>query len=74
MRILCTLVVLFTFTVARAQEAPPPAPYQKGKYNPTGLGEQLLKKGPDGAAAYIGCNTGSQPCGLTSHEICGPVR
>jgi hypothetical protein len=21
--------------------------------------------GPDGAVAYIGCNTGSQPCGLT---------
>jgi hypothetical protein len=48
-------------------KAPPPAPapYQKGKYNPTGLGEQLLKRGPDGAVAYIGCNTGSQPCGLT---------
>ncbi|HLX64984.1 MAG TPA: C25 family cysteine peptidase [Planctomycetota bacterium] len=44
---------------------PPPAPYQRGKYNPTGLGEQLLRHGPDGAVAYIGCNTGSQPCGLT---------
>ncbi len=44
---------------------PPPAPYQKGKYNPTGLGEQVLKRGPDGAVAYIGCNTGSQPCALT---------
>ena len=44
---------------------PPPAPYQKGKYNPTGLGEQLLRAGPDGAVAYIGCNTGSQPCGMT---------
>jgi len=44
---------------------PPPSPYQKGKYNPTGLGEQLLKRGSDGAVAYIGCNTGSQPCGLT---------
>ncbi|MBX3441077.1 MAG: hypothetical protein KF774_01630 [Planctomyces sp.] len=43
---------------------PPPAPYQKGRYNPTGLGEQLLRRGPDGAVAYIGCNTGSQPCGL----------
>jgi hypothetical protein len=48
-------------------KAPPPAPapYQKGKYNPTGLGEQLLKRGPDGAVAYVGCNTGSQPCALT---------
>jgi peptidase C25-like protein len=44
---------------------PPPAPYQKGKYNPTGLGEQVLKRGRDGAVVYIGCNTGSQPCGLT---------
>jgi hypothetical protein len=44
---------------------PPPAVYQKGRFNPTGLGEQLLRRGPNGAAAYIGCNTGSQPCGLT---------
>jgi hypothetical protein len=44
---------------------PPPACYQRGRYNPTGLGEQLLRSGPNGAIAYIGCNTGSQPCGLT---------
>ncbi len=44
---------------------PPPAVYQKGRFNPTGLGEQLLRRGPNGAVAYIGCNTGSQPCGLT---------
>ncbi len=44
---------------------PPPAPYQKGKYNVTGLGEQLLRRRPFGAVAYIGCNTGSQPCALT---------
>jgi len=44
---------------------PPPAPYQKGKYNPTGLGEQVLKRGPSGAAVYIGCNTGGQPCAVT---------
>ncbi|HWE94938.1 MAG TPA: C25 family cysteine peptidase [Tepidisphaeraceae bacterium] len=50
--------------------APPPAPspYQTGKHNPTGLGEQLLKKGPDGAVVYIGCCTGSQPCALTLVE------
>jgi hypothetical protein len=47
---------------------PPPAPYQTGRYNPTGLGEQLLRRGPNGAVAYIGCNTGSQPCGLTLLE------
>ena len=47
---------------------PPPSPYQKGKYNTTGLGEYVLKHGPDGAVAYIGCNTGSQPCGLTLVE------
>jgi hypothetical protein len=44
---------------------PPPAPYQKGKYNPTGLGELLLRRAPNGAVAYIGCNTGSQPCALS---------
>lgn len=43
----------------------PPSPYQRGQLNPTGLGEQLLKHATNGAVAYIGCNTGSQPCGLT---------
>lgn len=47
---------------------PPPACYQKGPYNPTGLGEQLLRRDRNGAVAYIGCNTGSQPCGLTLQE------
>ena len=47
---------------------PPPSPYQRGRFNPTGLGEQMLKRGPGGAVAYIGCNTGSQPCGLTLVE------
>jgi hypothetical protein len=47
---------------------PPPAPYQKGKFNPTGLGEQLLRQPGSGAVAYIGCNTGSQPCALTLVE------
>ena len=44
---------------------PSPAPYQTGKYNPTGLGEQLLRHNADGAVVYIGCDTGSQPCSLT---------
>lgn len=47
---------------------PPPAPYQNGRFNPPGLGKQLLVAGPNGAVAYIGCNTGSQPCGLTLAE------
>ena len=47
---------------------PPPAVYQRGRYNRLGLGEQLLRAGPNGAVAYIGCNTGSQPCGLTLLE------
>lgn len=47
---------------------PPPACYQTGRHNPTGFGEQLLRKGKTGAVAYIGCNTGSQPCGLTLLE------
>jgi Peptidase family C25 len=44
---------------------PPPAVYQSGRFNPPGLGEQLVRAGDDGAVAYIGCNTGSQPCALT---------
>jgi hypothetical protein len=48
-----------------AAPPPPPAPYQTGKYNTGGLGEELLRAGPTGAVAYIGCNTGSQPCGMT---------
>jgi hypothetical protein len=47
---------------------PPPNPYQTGRFNPTGLGEHVLKRGTSGAVAYIGCNTGSQPCGLTLVE------
>ena len=47
---------------------PPPSPYQKGKYNPTGLGEQAIKGGPNGAVVYIGCNTGGQPCALSLVE------
>ncbi len=44
---------------------PPPLCFQRGSHNPRGLGEELLRAGPNGAAAYIGCNTGSQPCALT---------
>ncbi len=47
---------------------PPPNPLQTGRFNPTGLGEQILKRNEHGAVAYIGCNTGSQPCGLTLVE------
>jgi hypothetical protein len=48
------------------KEPPPPAAaYQRGKFNPTGLGEQMLRRGSNGAVAYIGCDTGSQPCALT---------
>ncbi len=47
---------------------PPPACYQRGAHNPSGLGEQLVRGGPTGAVAYIGCNTGSQPCGLSLLE------
>ena len=47
---------------------PPPAVYQHGRYNPTCLAEQILLRENAGAVAYIGCNTGSQPCGLTLLE------
>jgi len=46
----------------------PPAPYQTERYNTTGLGEQLLRGQRAGAVAYIGCNAGSQPCGLSLLE------
>ena len=46
-------------------EPPPSAnPYQKGRFNPTCLGEQILRRPASGAIAYIGCNTGSQPFAL----------
>ena len=47
---------------------PPPGPYQRGQYNHSGLGEQLLTTPQTGAVAYIGCNTGSQPCGMSLME------
>ncbi len=46
----------------------PPSPLQNGAVNPTCLGEQLLKRSGTGGVAYIGCNTGSQPPGLTLVE------
>ena len=46
----------------------PPAAYQTGRFNPSCLGEQILKRSTNGAVAYLGCNTGSQPCGLTLLE------
>ncbi len=48
-----------------SEPPPPPACYQEGRDDPTGLGKELLRRGPDGAVAYIGCDTGSQPCSLT---------
>ncbi len=47
---------------------PPPSPYARGKFNHTGLGELMVRRGMSGAVAYIGCNTGGQPCGLTLLE------
>lgn len=44
---------------------PPPSCYARGPHNMTGLGEMLVRAPGAGAVAYIGCNTGSQPCGLT---------
>ncbi len=46
-------------------EPPAPAPLQPGRLNPTGLGERLLRMPRSGAVAYIGCNTGAQPCALS---------
>ncbi len=43
---------------------PPPAAYQR-QFNRTGLGEAACVQGDSGAVAYLGCNTGSQPCAQT---------
>ena len=43
---------------------PPPAVYQR-QFNRSGLGEAALRQADGGAVAYLGCNTGSQPCALT---------
>jgi formylglycine-generating enzyme required for sulfatase activity/WD40 repeat protein len=42
--------------------APPPANYQRGKYDRSSLGVEFVRRGPNGAVAYIGCDTGSQGC------------
>lgn len=47
---------------------PPPSCYAKGEFDRTGLGEELVRDPSRGAIAYIGCNTGSQPCALTLVE------
>lgn len=47
---------------------PPPAVYARDKFNLSGFGESLVRARDAGAVAYIGCNTGSQPCGLTLME------
>ncbi|MCI0629659.1 MAG: C25 family cysteine peptidase [Phycisphaerales bacterium] len=46
---------------------PPPAPacYQRAAHNPSSMGEQMVRQKLDGAVAYIGCNTGGQPCAIT---------
>jgi len=47
---------------------PPPSPYQPHPDGPVSLGEAALIAGPNGAVAYIGCDTGGQPCALTLLE------
>jgi hypothetical protein len=44
-----------------------PAPYQLRPIT-EGLGKKLVIDGPNGAVAYLGCNTGGQPCGVTLLE------
>ncbi len=46
----------------------PPSAYARGPFNPTGMGEAMVRRGPGGSVAYIGCNTGGQPCGVTLLE------
>jgi hypothetical protein len=44
---------------------PPPACLQPHDPEVTSLGEQMVLQSATGAVAYIGCNTGSQPCALS---------
>ena len=44
--------------------SPPPAPDQRGRFNPTGLGEQVLKRGRAGRGRLHRLQPG-QPCALT---------
>jgi hypothetical protein len=47
---------------------PPPLPLQPHPLVPVSLGEASVTAGENGAVAYIGCNTGGQPCALTLLE------
>ncbi|KAA3609545.1 MAG: hypothetical protein DWQ01_09455 [Planctomycetota bacterium] len=47
---------------------PPPANWQPGRFNSTGLGERLIRMPAGGAVLYIGCNTGAQPCAMSLLE------
>lgn len=51
-----------------SEPPPPPAAWVTGAFNRTGLGETFLRHPDRGCVAYIGCNTGSQPCALTLLE------
>jgi Peptidase family C25 len=44
---------------------PPPAVYQRDECNGTSFGEQLVRGTDRGAVAYLGCDTGGQPCAAT---------
>lgn len=51
-----------------ADYPPPPSPYQQGRLSWPGLGKHFVNGCPGGAVAYIGCNTGGQPWGITLVE------
>lgn len=44
---------------------PPPAPLQPVRFNSSSFGERMLRMPAGGAAAYVGCVTGSQPAALS---------
>lgn len=48
-----------------AAPPPPPAPLQPARFNSSSFGERLLRMPAGGAAAYLGCVTGSQPAALS---------
>jgi hypothetical protein len=63
---------------AFAAPPPPPAVYQRDGCNGTSFGEQLVRGTDHGAVAYVGCDTGGQPCAATLlaafAQACGDLQ
>ena len=47
---------------------PPPACRQPSPFDQTSLAERILREADGGAVAWLGCDTGAQPCAFTLME------